>query len=123
MEAQARQEKREALEAEREGREDRRGRDDRRSVGGGYGDTRTGTRGYSSGTAGLYGAVDSLYGGASSQRMRGSDRTTGRYSDGRTRRRGDSENDLERRRELLARKKELSMGPTIDDVYAECSET
>ncbi len=120
MEAQARQEKREALEAEREGREDR--RDGRRSVGGGYGDTRTRTRGYSSGTAGLYGAVDSLYGGASSQRMRGSDRTTGRYSDGRTRRRGDSEDDLERRRELLARKKELSMGPTIDDVYAEFDE-
>jgi len=112
QEAQAKQERREALEAEKEEREQ--GRDDRRGGGGRLGDTRTRSSGY--------GIMDSLSGsgGTRTRSTRGSDsRITGRSSDGRSRRRGESDEYIDRERELLARKKELSMGPTIDEVYDE----
>ena len=120
QEAQAKQERREALEAEKEEREQ--GRDDRRGGGGRLGDTRTRSSGYGSGTSGLSGVADSLYssGGTRTRSTRGSDsRITGRSSDGRSRRRSESDEYIDRERELLARKKELSMGPTIDEVYDE----
>lgn len=112
QEAQAKQERREALEAEKEEREQ--GRDDRRGGGGRLGDTRTRSSGY--------GIMDSLSGsgGTRTRSTRGSDsRITGRSSDGRSRRRSESDEYIDRERELLARKKELSMGPTIDEVYDE----
>lgn len=123
QEARAKQEKREALEAEKEEREKE--REYRRGGSGNrYGDTRTRTRGSISGTSSLYGGIESLYGssGTRSRRSRGSDRTTGRYSEGGStrRRRGETDDDLGREREFLTRREELAKkGPTIDDVYDE----